>query len=221
VPQWYDRYMVLLKAAAALSVNGFAALKRAIVTGQYHKPSGVYFGGRGPDKEASLRVLQEFVTRTFPNPSQVVTLDVHTGLGPSGMDSMMVSSEQTRAKAAAVFKTAYTVESPLSEGSNAASGYQDALGVSVLRGMWPHASEVLDVTQEFGTVAGIFVARATILENAAYQHAPGSPQHTATRAMLKDVFMVPTTAWKRSVVDRGLAAFREAASHLSGGSRGE
>jgi hypothetical protein len=224
VPQWHDRFVVLAKAAAALSANGFAALKRAVVTGQYHKPDGVYYGGGGPAKEASLRVLQAFVKKTFPSPSRVVSIDVHTGLGPAGMDSLLVSSEASRAKAAAIFTTAYKVESPLSPGSGAASGYQDTLGMAILHGCWPQGGgakeiersvDVLDVTQEFGTVAGVLVARATILENAAYHFARGSPQHAATRVMLKDAFMVPTHAWQRSIVSRGLAALQEAGQHLT------
>jgi hypothetical protein len=50
----------------------------------------------------------------------------------------------------------------------------------------------LAVTQEFGTVPGILVARALILENAAYHTAPGSDQHVLARHMVKNAFNVPT-----------------------------
>jgi hypothetical protein len=69
------------------NTEGFGALKRAIVTGQYHKASGSYYGGSG-EREPSLQVLRGFVDRRFNTKKhstdqgrRVVVLDVHTGLG--------------------------------------------------------------------------------------------------------------------------------------------
>jgi hypothetical protein len=72
----------------------------------------------------------------------------------------------------------------------------------------------LNLVQEFGTVPGILVARAIILENAAYQLAPGSEQHLLTQQMTKHVFYVPTREWKSQVVRRGLAAIDQIHAYL-------
>jgi hypothetical protein len=70
------------------------------------------------------------------------------------------------------------------------------------------------VTQEFGTVSGILVARAMILENAGFQFSRGTDLHNAGKQLVKDVFYVPTKKWRASVVTRGLSALVDATAYL-------
>ena len=246
VPQWHARFSMLAQAAANLAQHGFGALKRAIVTGQYHKKTGAYFGGSG-ERESSLKVLRGFVERRFNNQQadeaddakpdaktdasgggsgkkqmmkkegssrRVVVLDVHTGLGPPGKDSMLVDTEDERARAASFLTTAYSVESPFSAGAGANAGYEDAMGTGCLKGAFAEKDDVLFVTQEFGTQPGVLVARALIIENQAYHAAPGSSQHDAAKQLLKEAFYVPTKAWRAAIVTRGLAALAQTAEYL-------
>ena len=59
-PTLYDAYVdTFAKAIFNIVAHGFVNLKRAIVTGQYHDPSGVYYGGQG--LEPSHVALGEFL----------------------------------------------------------------------------------------------------------------------------------------------------------------
>jgi hypothetical protein len=76
--------------------------------GQYVKPSGLFFGGR-ETQASSLVKLHAFLKDTFKAPKVVLALDIHAGLGPSGMDTLMVDSEELKAS---------LFESPASNHSN-------------------------------------------------------------------------------------------------------
>lgn len=79
------------KAIPALAQHGMKALKRTMVAGQYHRPDGLMYGGR--EYQTSVRRLMEFFEEDRPeffrdSPS-LVWIDVHTGLGPFGKDSVL------------------------------------------------------------------------------------------------------------------------------------
>jgi hypothetical protein len=105
--------------------------------------------------------------------------------------------------------------------AEAYAGYEDALCVGILGGVFDaNQTSLLDITQEFGTVPAVLVARSVILENAAYHLARGSEQHVVARSMLKQAFYVPTRDWKTQVLQRGLAALDETLAHLHSSTRG-
>ena len=100
----------------------------------------------------------------------------------------------------------------------------------------------LEVTEEFGTVPGVIIARDTILENAVYQHAKAgisaaagdgegsssqqhhealaqalkdSPSHRAASQWLRDAFYPQDMVFKGAVVRYGGDAFFRAVQHLT------
>lgn len=79
-----------MRAIPAIAKYGFTALKRGMVAGQYHHPEGLNYGGQELQVSV-LRLLDIFVRdrpEFFRDSSQVLWIDVHTGLGPFGMDSV-------------------------------------------------------------------------------------------------------------------------------------
>lgn len=61
---------------------------------QYHDPAGPYYGGVGP--EPSRALLREFLaTQNLTTWRRLVQIDLHTGLGPTGMDTLMVDEPPT------------------------------------------------------------------------------------------------------------------------------
>jgi hypothetical protein len=69
--------------AAYAQQHGDRALQTALSAGQYAHPEGLFFGGHNPTwSQQTLRhVLQEHGTRC----QRLGWIDVHTGLGPSGV----------------------------------------------------------------------------------------------------------------------------------------
>ena len=63
--------------------HGLRAYQAAVSSGQYSRPTGLFFGGSQPTWSAdSLRkILEDFLP---PTVKRLAVLDIHTGLGPSG-----------------------------------------------------------------------------------------------------------------------------------------
>jgi hypothetical protein len=72
---------------------GVTSLKRAMVSGNYHFNQGYGFGGFAHAK-STKNVIQLFVERLkLPQEAEaIVMLDVHTGLGPLGVDTLFYAN---------------------------------------------------------------------------------------------------------------------------------
>ena len=208
-PTLLDRYLMFIPAAYNLALHGFAALKKALVTGQYHDEVGLYYGGT--EQQPSITVLAEALSAILNGTKEVVVVDVHSGLGPQGVDTFMATTQEEGDEAKLVWPNA-TIEID-GVGNGATSGYELVMG-SVDVGLMLPTAKVLHITEEFGTVAGVFVARGVILENAAYHHARGSHVHEITKGWLRDVFYPQNIQFKRNVLLRGTDALTQAVSYL-------
>ena len=88
---WSATIGYVIKAAGAVLRYGLPQLKAAMVRGQYHDPTGIFYGGKD-QPEPSLTLLQDWLEHFLRNNNSNGTLatgavtwvDVHTGLGPFG-----------------------------------------------------------------------------------------------------------------------------------------
>src|SRR5204862_6803103 len=82
------RDLYLLKAAGLVLRYGMPALKQSVVGGQYEYPKGLFFGGtrleQGPTK------FSGFVNDRLGSAHKLVVVEVHTGLGKYGDDTLLV-----------------------------------------------------------------------------------------------------------------------------------
>jgi hypothetical protein len=80
-----------VRAIPALAKHGMAALKRGMVAGQYHHPEGLNYGGQ--ELQSSVQRLFDTFVRDRPeffrDSPHVLWIDVHTGLGAFGKDSVV------------------------------------------------------------------------------------------------------------------------------------
>lgn len=210
-PRIIDRYMFFYHVLRAALQHGIAAVKRAFVTGQYHHPEGIYYGGAGEQK--SVTVLREILRHHASSGlDEAIFVDVHTGLGPSGVDTFMVSNEKDEERSKSVFSGS-RVQCDATASSGPSGGYDLAKGI--IRPVAELGPNTLAVTEEFGTVSPVFVARAVILENAAYHHCNGSYVHEVMRTWMRDAFYPQDINYKKSTLQKGQQAFWSALHHLS------
>lgn len=214
-PRFIDRYIFLFSAVKAAARNGLAKLKRAFVTGQYHDPQGIYYGGNMEQK--SVTVLRAILKShaAAVKATESVFIDVHSGLGPAGVDTFMVSHAHEEAQTRRIFVGA-RVQSDATASSGPSSGYDLAMGI--IRPVEELGGNALAVTEEFGTVHPIFVARAVVLENAAYHLCRGSYVHSVMQSWVRDAFYPQEIKYKQSTLKRGSAAFWQAFTHLANAS---
>jgi len=217
------------RAARQLLERGFGAIKRAVVSGNYHFPSSVYYGGR--DLEPSIALLDHFLRHHVltDEVAKFGMIDVHTGLGAPGEDTLLLQRQTNVTLAREIFSMEdpgkestrivpiHTDESGVSEGYDSAEGFTID-GVTVLlaelSGGGKRETDLL-VTQEFGTVPGVFILRATIEENAFF-NANATTCRLPAAQNLRDVFYLHQSAsWKHSVLERGVHVFDQLREHLA------
>lgn len=212
-PTCCDSCMFKLRVYGAVVRNGFTAIKRAFVTGQYHHPEGIYYGGDG--EQPSVATLRKVLRSYSGNGKlkQAVFIDVHSGLGPEGVDTMMTSNSFDAERAAKVFPKT-RIQNDAASKSGPSEGYNLALGIirprEELAGI-----ETIAVAQEFGTVKPLEVGKAIILENAAYHYCRGSKAHEKYRIAVRDAFYPQKLSYKTSVLEKGDKAFKNAISYLT------
>jgi Protein of unknown function (DUF2817) len=220
--------------------HGIPALKAAMVSGQYHDPAGIFYGG---DRvQSSYAVLEQWLVQDLlpslgvPATSiesktakddangrpfeSVMWIDVHTGLGPSGEDTMMPclpkappespDSSILLSKIGERFPDAHH-PSHSAAGADVASGYGTVRGQvgdyfgDLLRPLVAADGEATFVVQEFGTIVPPRVGHALIVENALWhqQRSDGQAHHDGSQ-WLRHAFYPDDPRWRKSVVTRGL-----------------
>lgn len=211
------------KVAYYLTTKGFAAIKRALVSGNYRFPKSIFYGGS--ELQPSLRILREFLAEhvELDKVHAFGMIDVHTGLGKPGVDTLMIESTSDIKLVEKVFGEYERTQNkivPLREsgGNKVSEGYDGSFGlimdgVATLLPPQSKKNNVL-VLQEFGTVPGAFILKAVVEENFVFHAAP--TQRLPYAQKLRDVFYLHRSfAWKRDVLDRGLSVFDQIYAHVA------
>ena len=76
------RSLFQARAAALIARRGLSHLRRAITTGQYDHPQGLFYGGAQPSW--LFHVLKAAYRGWLAGAQETLPLDMHTGLGPWG-----------------------------------------------------------------------------------------------------------------------------------------
>ena len=225
VPTALDAYIyVWFRAAYGIAANGYVTLKRAMVAGQYHNPRGIFYGGE--QLQASHRLLRDFLVQNgfTKTRGKVTWVDVHTGLGPSGVDTLLMGRDSEDPNI--WFPDAPRPPQGFNSGGGGGGGGGDSdvsSGYDLTRGLTaelygplfrPDSSPMI-LTQEFGTVNSLLVARALILENAAHHYCPSGGARASWATLVRDAFYVRTDEWRGSVLRRGLEVLAQAAARSS------
>jgi hypothetical protein len=175
-----------LRAAGKILHYGMPALRRAIASGQYDFPRGLFFGGKR--HEQGPRRFQLYISGRFSDSSRLVAIDVHTGLGRFGEDRLLVGDAK--------------------EIGYRPSGAQEGMYFR----MFP-AAQVHFAVQEFGTRHPLAVLAALRAENRSHHYGiNGAPEiHRAKRRLL-EVFCPSDKRWREQVLKRGREVIGQALS---------
>jgi len=224
-------FLFWMHSIAPLLRNGILKIKRALVSGNYHDSLGIGYGGR--EKQPSVAILENFFAeKGISQAESAIMIDVHTGLGPSGVDTLMVNDLTT----AKIYEG--SEEKPIIEhfreagtGDDAAQGYDLAIGSTndLCDSLFPNSKFKACVTEEFGTIASIFVGQASVQEMSVWRYLKrlkeseqSSMEELEFAVALMDTYAHRKLAafypnkvqWKKSIVKRGMARFVESLAAL-------
>lgn len=209
---WFVNVGIWLLSIRLLCRHGFRTLKRCLVTGTYHHKTGIFFGGQ--ELQPSHVLLSNFLKENFSHVpgSEVCWVDVHTGLGPKGVDVLLCDGLQEQKMILENFPGAdaqCTADENNTDGSQAA-GYELVRGLC--KGFYDKLfdaskTKALILTQEFGTKPGLIMARNMVIENRGYHFDYDNHEHW--RTYTRDCFYCREPAWKESVLKRGKIVFEQ------------
>ena len=202
----------------------------------------MYYGGHALSQAARtlLLIAEEHVNsrplKAHAPPQRAVLVDVHTGLGAPGVDTLAVDHVDELPAVETIFPTEFhpprkkyqqnlktragLKDAMVGQGQGAMSGYDLMVGgvtSGFLKELLPHLQKNRDkfaVTQEFGTVDMIVTGQRVIMENYAHHHGT-SPEKRHAGESLRNCFFVNTPSWKFNVARRGVVVIAQAIQFLA------
>jgi hypothetical protein len=192
----------LANAVIQIIRHGYVNLKQGIAGGQYGLPEGIYFGGHHTSR--NIRVLRDILSEEIKSDRRVFGLEIHSGLGPYGYDTLFSSLDDSDWDEKRLEET---LNHPLSSDDpkssvgfktkgDISSGIRDLLGKE--RTGW--------ILQEFGTFSNIRGLKVLRNENMHHFYGDGSLSHWSKKDLM-EFFNPASVRWRRYVIGRGLRVF--------------
>lgn len=194
-------------------VWGERRMQRAITSGQYQFPDGVWFGGRAPTW--SQRSFRQVLKDHLGQARQIAWIDLHTGLGPHGHGERIFActdTGETLQRARAWWGPGITsVDTGTSKSVPLSGPIQMAIYEEC-----PQA-QYTGICLEFGTLplAQMILAMRADHWLALHPEAPPA-QQAAIRADMREAFNPPSPDWQEQVWRQGLQAAQQAVRGLAG-----
>ncbi len=198
-----DRYM---------AERGLKAFQAAVSKGQHEFPEGLFFGGRAPTW--SNLTLRKVLQKYGQSCEQLAWIDLHTGLGPSGVGERIFAC----ADDAAAFQRAKAWW-----GQDITSIYDGSSSSPMLTGlMWMAAyqecpqAQYTGIAMEYGTQTTDKVLHALRGDHWLQGHldAPEALKKQIKQDLM-DAFYVDTDDWRDQVVAQAMQAMHQAITGLN------
>ena len=190
---------------------GLPALKNSIAGGQYEFPRGLFFGGQG--REQSTLIIQDNIERWIVGASDIVHIDLHSGLGQYGKYKLLLVESNNSPEIQwyrDTFGAEYVETLANAEGTAyTASGIMGDWIARKLRGR-----NYRFVGAELGTYSIIRVLGALRAENRAHFFCSSSDaRFKSAKAELLECFCPASNQWREAVLEGGLGLIEQAIHH--------
>lgn len=203
-----------LKALMLILKHGFNNLKQWTAEGQYEHPKAIQFGGKNLQPGPTL--LLDYLDEKLEGVSKIWAIDLHTGLGPSGHDTLLVS--------AGMNKTDFDKLEVMFPGHVESLDPNQGVGYEIVgdlhQGLEDRYSHIdwTSITQEFGTFKPVQVIRASRSENrwtqwGEYDTERDAKMHWSRLKMLR-TFNPDDSVWQGKIISRGNIVFNSAVEDL-------
>lgn len=199
---------------AYIEAHGMPAFQAAMSGGQHEFADGLFFGGRGPTwSNLTLRNVLREHGRTC---KRLAWIDLHTGLGPSGVGERIFACADD--KAALARAKAWW-------GPGITSIYDGSSTSAFLTGlMWMSAyeecpqAEYTGIALEYGTKPWEAVTHALRGDHwlALHPEAPAALRQQIKQDLM-DAFYIDTNTWRMQIIEQAVEAMHQATQGLSRG----
>ena len=196
--------------AAYREQHGARGLQRAISLGQHTHADGLHYGGLGPTW--SNRVFRAVLRRHATGVRLLASVDIHTGLGPSGHGERIFASFDPDASVLVQATRWWGQLTSVTAGTSASIPLTGPIQTA-LHEECPQARHV-GICLEYGTHAMPRVMAALRAEHWLERTGAGAAQSAAIRQELKDAFYPQGEDWKLAVWQQGREACLQALDGL-------
>lgn len=190
----------------------------AVASGQYDFPEGLFYGGRKVEQapQAILTWFEEIFKDTSKD-VVVTIIDVHTGLGEYGEDTLLVSDSPSEQVLEMQEKYGPRIKA---QDNQTVANYQpcglliDALRNCISKVTSCAKTRIETIGQEFGTYSNQEIMLALYKENTKHHEAERAglvldPQSPESQQLLR-AFYPEDVKWRQMVIQRGQELFRQA-----------
>ena len=204
------------EASAALQDQadawGERRMQRAITSGQYQFPDGVWFGGQAPSW--SHRTFRQVLQNHLRQARQIAWIDLHTGLGPYGHgERIFACTDNGRTLQCAREWWGPDITS-VDTGTSKSVPLSGPIQMAIYEEC-PQA-QYTGICLEFGTLPLAQMIQAMRADHWLALHPEASPElQRAIRADMLQAFNPPSLAWQKQVWQQGLQAAQQAIQGLA------
>ena len=199
---------------AQLDAMGPRRAQMAITRGQHSHPGGLYFGGLAP--AWSNTTFRAVLQRHAAGCRHLAWIDLHSGLGPSGVGERIFASFDTGAALARARQWWGDGVTSVHTGSSTSIPMTGPIQAAV-DSACPHAAYT-GICLEFGTVPLPQMIGALRADHWMHAHpaACGDAQRAQIRRAVRDAFYIDTDEWKTRIVEQAQDAVRQGLKGLAG-----
>tara|TARA_B100002052_G_C15881621_1_gene599552 strand:+ start:2411 stop:3511 length:1101 start_codon:yes stop_codon:yes gene_type:complete len=203
-----------IKLALHTLYHGKTKTKQAYAEGQYTYPKGLHFGGFKLEKGPSKFI--DWLKKNLKNVKDCVWIDLHTGLGETGEDCLLVDLSPKDKKFTHLTNQKF---------GNRIMSLDPKAGIAYkIRGGMQKGIELLfpeinwtSITQEFGTLKGYKVIQALRAENS-WTHYGNYDNNTVlnhwSKCSLLEAFRPSNDYWENKIMTRGLKFYKQSFNYL-------
>jgi hypothetical protein len=203
----------LLRMTAYIVRYGYSACRQAIAEGQYEFARGLFYGGENLEEGPSL--FMEWLQSSMSHASRVLVLDLHTGLGSFGIQSLLAEADMSPGRAAQLGQMlGIRVQGGGGKANPGGFSTRGSLAGAVRRCLAQSNTEFFTV--EHGTYPGLKLVHALREENRWHHYGDGSTAHSS-KQRLAEVFAPADEHWRNRVLAAGERLLRAGAAVIAGG----
>ena len=213
IPNKFDPFF-LINGLRLLLKYGFTNVKQWFAQGQYKRAQSLQFGGDKIQKGPEL--LLDWLEKNLKNIKKAFGIDLHTGLGPSGYDTILVPDD--------ISSSDYQILQKLFGDHVAALDPSKSVGYKITgdihSGIVKQFSSIewLCITQEFGTYNPARVFKNLRTENRWTQNNNLNDKKLIlnhwSRKNLLSTFNPEDAVWQEKLINRGYEVFKIAQSYI-------
>ena len=229
-PTWLrDDFVFWFDAIKNIMSHGMQKLKKVVAEGQYFKKDGIFYGGNdiAIEHDLLIKCLKEQSTNIFgvdlcKMAEKLTIVDVHTGLGRYGEDTLLTDQTSHGEKLRKLIPS-YAQQNRILDFDTEGywkEMYKDAVGnVTSSHGyssLFGNSKDSLCVVEEFGTVDPVLVFKALRAENMAYHYSQGESLkdeevfYKRGLDVKRAFYSESDPFWKNQIINSGVHVFRKA-----------